>query len=713
MENDNRTIVHLIGNAHIDPVWLWKYSAGVTEALATCYTAAELLDLYPDFIFTRADAWVHEQIELFDPPLFDRINAHVKAGRWEPAGGWFVQPDCNFPVEDSFYAQTRIGGRYFREAFGVDVRTGFNVDSFGHTAYLPKFLGKAGFDSYIFMRPMSHERDLPSELFHWNSPDGHTILTWRIQRSYNAGDPEDLRGNIEASLAAAVPGIPHVLCFYGVGDHGGGPTRKLIEWIVEHRDEYEDAELRFSSPSRFFEAVRRHHAAVEALPSVTGELQYHAVGCYSVLSSFKRRLRRSELRGIEAEEYRRSFPERSSPDDSARNDAMWKPVLLNLFHDTAGGTCISESYDDGTDQLGKAATIAEEMIQENCYGYLTALPASDTQRIVVFNPTDYDFEGPISHEPWLKWGAFSGTLVSESGAVPYQRSRQSALSGDERLLTWIADIRAHTATEYRLENGSAGHDEAVGTKAAPGWDVTPRDGGSHLIGIRRSGENPIECNIALDVLEDTSDTWSHGIAGFTGERLASFVVDRTEMEETGPVRFSLRIDASYGRSRLSLWARWYPTYPALDLVFRIDWIEEFSIAKLRFTQPEGFNRRTDGVPGGFLSRSQDGKEYPMRDWTALLNPRGEGLRVVTPDCFACDGSSAEVRVTLLRSAPYAWHNPYKLAPEYPYKITDRGEHTIRFSLLPSGDPPTLDRTARFLHTPPRAFDWTRGMRDEP
>ncbi len=145
--------VHMIGNAHIDPVWLWRWPAGVVEVLSTCRAACDLVDRNPDFVFTRGEAWVYEQVERHDPGLFARIRRQVAGGRWKVVGGWYLQPDCNLPLDVSLHKQMEVGQRYFRERLGVGTDVGYNVDSFGHTAYLPSLLREHGFGSYVMMRP--------------------------------------------------------------------------------------------------------------------------------------------------------------------------------------------------------------------------------------------------------------------------------------------------------------------------------------------------------------------------------------------------------------------------------------------------------------------------------------------------------------------------------------------------------------------------------
>ena len=109
--------VHLIGNAHLDPVWLWRWPAGIGEAIASGRSALERMEEYPEFVFTRSDMWFHEQIEKLDPELFERILKQVKAGRWQIVGGWYVQPDCNLPTAASFRKHISLSKAYFQEIY--------------------------------------------------------------------------------------------------------------------------------------------------------------------------------------------------------------------------------------------------------------------------------------------------------------------------------------------------------------------------------------------------------------------------------------------------------------------------------------------------------------------------------------------------------------------------------------------------------------------
>jgi alpha-mannosidase len=157
--------LHMIGNAYLDPVWLWQWQEGFQAAKATFRSALDRLRESDDFLFTSSSAAIYEWIEHNDPGMFEEIRERIAEGRWEIVGGWWIQPDCNLPDGESLARQGLYGQRYFKEKFGVTARVGYNVDSFGHSGMLPQILKQSGLDCYVFMRPSPQEKGLPGRPF--------------------------------------------------------------------------------------------------------------------------------------------------------------------------------------------------------------------------------------------------------------------------------------------------------------------------------------------------------------------------------------------------------------------------------------------------------------------------------------------------------------------------------------------------------------------
>ncbi|MGV3712498.1 glycoside hydrolase family 38 N-terminal domain-containing protein, partial [Pseudolysinimonas sp.] len=226
-------VLHMIGNSHLDPVWLWPWQEGYQEARATFRSVLERMDEYPDFVFTCDQivllSWVEEQ----DPELFERIRERVAEGRWVNVGGWWVEPDNNMPMGESFARQGLYGQRYLMSRFGTLADVGMNVDPFGHNANIPMILRGQRMDSYMFLRPGKHESDLDDTLFHWQSPDGSRVLAYRIPFEY-CSPPGDVAWQTEKSIAQLDGSLGEGMVFYGVGNHGGGPTKANIESIYRY-----------------------------------------------------------------------------------------------------------------------------------------------------------------------------------------------------------------------------------------------------------------------------------------------------------------------------------------------------------------------------------------------------------------------------------------------------------------------------------------------
>ena len=178
--------LYFMGNAHIDPVWMWRWQEGASEVKATLRSALDRMNEYPEYFFVCSASQIFEWIEEYDPKMFEEIKERIKEGRFVIVGGWYIQPDCNLPSGESFARHGLYGQRYFKEKFGVTARTGYNVDSFGHNANIPQLLKKAGMDYYVAFRPGTHEKDLPSHVFRWRSPDGSEVLFGRLLRVYNS-----------------------------------------------------------------------------------------------------------------------------------------------------------------------------------------------------------------------------------------------------------------------------------------------------------------------------------------------------------------------------------------------------------------------------------------------------------------------------------------------------------------------------------------------
>lgn len=692
--------LHVVFHAHLDPIWMWPWTSGLDEALATARSACDRLDAHPDLFYTQGEAWSFAMIEQADPALFARVRAHVAAGRWEIVNGWWTQPDCNLPSGLGLRQQIQVGLDYIHSRFGQRPRCGFNPDTFGHAAILPELLRSLGQDRYVFMRPQEHEMQLPSRLFRWRTQaGGQDLLTWRIAGGY--GVNAHWLDGVKACLTALPEGCAHAMVFCGMGNHGGGPTERTIAWL--RSIELPNVRLQFSTVNRFFDAIEAQRLT---LPEVVGELQHHAIGCYSVVRSVKTATRRAEHMLAQAAVL-------ATPQDREPLAQAWQAVASHHFHDTMGGTALPSTYVGVADELGGAAATADRIAAYRARHRLTALPDDRHPRVVLVNASAADLSGWQEVEFYLehRYNREPWRLIDERGAeIPFQLLHTEALTdpgwwwGKRRLLlrqqlpaNQLRSLRQDlsqppTPLPQRVEAG------ACRIAATQGATV---DVGGPVPQLSWQGRTVTAPSLLL--IDDLTDTWSHSVDRFGegGEGAtwtAPVVIDR------GPLMASLRQVGRIGQSRLVAEWRVFADEPFADLLLEVHWQEHHRVLKLVVPHALGASR-TDATPGMALVRPNSGVERPLGEWTEL----GGGLGVVCPDVFALDATPTRARLTLLRAPLMSHHDPHPGAPVRP-TWSDQGSHTFRFRFLLHGaTPERLQALAHSWSEPALVCELTRGM----
>jgi alpha-mannosidase len=687
----------MVGNAHIDPVWQWRWTEGCAEAIGTCWAAIDRLEEDTDFIFTRGEAIVYRWIEELEPRLFSRIQHFVHEGRWVVVNGWWLQPDCNLPTGEAFVRQGLYGKTYFREKFGIDVKVGYNVDSFGHAGTLPMLLQHMGFEHYVFMRPSSSEKTLPTALFDWIAPNGSRVNTFRLTDEYQTVvDP--LAEKIKRAEAYIQQCGQPIMCFYGVGNHGGGPTRENIALI--NRLRAEGRPLLFSDPVRYFAAVKSIPR-----PEVRDELQQHAIGCYSALSAIKALNRRCEARLAQAEAASAlALHNASASYPHAQLRQLWEKLLFNQFHDIVGGACIASAVRDTLETLGGIVQEAEERVNtalRQLAAMVTPGPGNKAAAFLVFNLTGAEQHVPIEYEPWLNREALPHRLFDHDGnEVLYQELASEGFVQTLyiRRLLFTARITPFSYQLYTVEVGEPRISSTTGLhisstsleNAAWRLEIDAKTGGiAHL--VEKSTGRDIFEGIAHQplLIEDLSDTWSHGLDRY-GIEGPSAVCERIEVVEQGPLRASIRVHARLGSSLIvNTYALYNDPALLLEIHVRIDWHEKNKLLRLRY--PANFSQPTFRyeVPAGSLERPADGRECPGQRWVLLTDSTGYGLALANDAKYSYAALDNALYITALRSPVYAHHDPYILQEENDYLYTDQGEQEFTLRLRAGQDIHTL------------------------
>jgi alpha-mannosidase len=731
--------LHMIGNAHLDPVWLWPWQEGYAEARATFRSALDRMNEYPDFVFTCDQivllSWVEEQ----DPELFDEIRERVAEGRWVNVGGWWVEPDCNLPMGESFVRQGLVGQRYLISRFGIPSTVGMNVDPFGHNVMLPQILRGQGMDSYTFLRPGPHESDLAWSLFWWQAPDGSRVLAYRIPFEY-CSPPGSVDGQTEKALQALDRSVGDMMVFYGVGNHGGGPTKANIESIHRYDRMGSFGRMTMSSPRTYFdEVLARGEAFLDELPVRADDLQMHARGCYSAHSGIKAWQRRAQHAVLTAERWA-AITAVTDGIASPREDLerAWKQILFNQFHDVLPGSAIESAYDDARDQLGEAVSIAKRITvrAHNVIGRQVDVPfVEGTQPVVVFNPHPWPVETdvPMNYGP-LKWGAH--VVDADDRPVANQRTQSVSTTDDgaRGALVFRAEVPALGYRLYRLRPGDAptGPDAAAGAGAPDGGltvsetvlenahvriELDPASGSIRSYRDKATGLDLLtDDGTHTQVCEDPTDTWGHRVVSYAWPG-AAMELQRIVVRESGPLRARVRVERRWHDSTLVEELLLDADSSVLRVDVTLDWREQAHLLKLRFpTRLEGAQAHFE-IPFGELERPVDGAEEPGQSWvdlTGTIDGAPAGLTVVTTNKQAYDVSPGaddgeagpSIGITAVRSAVYSWHDPRLLDPEGVYAFQDQGVQRFSYELVPhAGDRHAAEPTRRaaLLGQPVRAM----------
>ena len=683
--------LHMIGNAHIDPVWLWRWQEGFHEVKASFRSALDRMNEFEDFLFVSSSAVFYEWVEKSDPVMFEEIKARVAEGRWEIVGGWWLQPDCNIPGGESFVRQALYGQRYFREKFGRTARVGYNVDAFGHHGMLPQLLKKSGLDYYVFMRPGPHEKELPGRLFWWKSDDGSSVLTYQIPFTYCTWGA-DLENHVRRCAAELREPVNELMCFYGVGNHGGGPTKANIESVERLNREDDLPELVFSTPERYFHEVERKDWQ---LPTVHDELQHHASGCYAAHSGIKRWNRKAENLLITAEKWAAvasEVLEQPYPTDLAH---AWKSVLFNQFHDILAGTSLETAYDDARDLYGEAMAVGARALNyaTQALAWRVNIPLEEgVTPVVVFNPHTWVARVPVEVETWR---VEDGTVLldDEDRVVPVQGTQAGSTAFGRQTLAFVAELPELGYRTYRLAPRASA---AVPETTVKADDLVLEnehlrlefDPATGCIASLRDKERGAEVfagpAAASAVLEDASDTWSHDVFRFD-QVVGSFAARRVKLVEHGPVKSVVRVSSVYGASSLTQDFTVYPGTRRIDVKATLNWQERHKALKLRFPVNVDAPRATFEIPYGHVERFANGEEEPAQGWVDVsgTGPDGErGLSLLNDGKYSFDVNTRDIGMTVARSPIYAHHDPTVPDPEGDYSYTDQGLQTFSYSLLP-------------------------------
>ena len=695
--------VHAIGHAHIDMNWMWRYDETVNITLETFRTVLKLMEDFPEFTFSQSQSSCYRIVEKYDKALLGKIKEKIKSGHWETTASTWVETDKNLPSGESLARHILYTKQYMKKLLNLeydDLKLDFEPDTFGHNANVPEILSQGGIEYYYHCRGYDK-----NEIYNWKSPSGESILVYR--------EPTWYLGGITSGIFSYVPSfcvrndVKDVMEVYGVGDHGGGPTRKDLEFLSDMKTWPIFPTIIFSSFLRYFETIK---PLKNQFPIVDHELNFVFTGCYTTQTRIKAANRLGEAALFEAEAFTALSPVSNTADTSLFEDA-WRKVLFNQFHDIIPGSGVIDTREHALGLFQEVLANANSQKGIVCYALANQI---DTSAAMCNRPklnttsegagVGYAVEEKynLSHvERGL--GLRRGYLLFNSAGARYDVSEFS-------IWDWPGDIDALTVTDhngnelpYQILNQSKqfwahecieiavycsvpamgwqliiideDSDKEISITKPSWWDmrvhhpyefilennllrvvIDPSSGFIAEILDKRTGEIAAQNCGFFGLTESSLDWGTSWIVSRYKNDETPCVIDNIEWLHTGDVRKSVKIDGRYNNSRVSYTISLDRDSEYISITANVDWLEvgsrEAGIPQLHYVADyvSPSNEYLYDIPFGTIKRPAMDMDVPGQSYVCSLPEEKPALAIFSTDKYAYRCVGDKMSLTLIRSS---------------------------------------------------------------
>ena len=693
-----RFTLYFDANAHIDAAWLWRDLETIEVCKNTFNSVFNMMAARADFTYTQSAAAYYDWMERYYPETFKNMQQAVKDGRWEITGGMWVEPDCNLPNGVSWARHLLYAKRYFKQKFGVDVKIGWNPDSFGYNGNMPMLYQQAGIDAFITQKIGWNDTNVfPYRLFWWEADDGSKILSYfpfdYVNEIKNPFQLVDWTRQFEANT-----GMTKMMVLFGVGDHGGGPSIEMMSRIDDLRKIDIYPTIEFGNTTNYLAWIRQHD--LSKLPVYEDELylEYHQ-GTYTTQANTKAENRKCETLLRDTELFSSLAALRGRAYNSKALESAWRLTLFNQFHDILPGSGIRENYIDAEEKYKHVKEIGRYELDESIKTLASDVNTSNFKKgtpVVVFNPLSWQRTDDVRYDLAEGDDTEYAVFDSQGKEIPTQIVQTDEL---HRQLLFTAEdvpsigyktfeLRKQTATVSKNDlsiSSSSLENENFRVKINPqtGWV-------SSIIDKRTDREMLAGEGNRLQLLEDKPAQWDAWNIGLTGVEYPSKFV-KAEVVEEGPVRIILRLHRTYLNPGVK---KDFPTedFPSsfftqdiilygnsdkIDFKIDADWWETHTMLKLAFPLAVKDTVATYEIPFGTIERSTQMRdswekakvEVPALRWVDL-SQNDYGVSLIENSKYGFDIKGSLMRMSLLRS------------PKWPDPTADRGKHTTEYALYP-------------------------------
>jgi alpha-mannosidase len=713
--------LHLTGNSHIDAAWLWPWTETVDTVKNTFSTALQLMNEYPTYTYTQSAAAYNDWMARDYPEIDAQIKKRIQEGRWEIVGGMWVEPDLNMPDGESTARSILIGKRWYQQHYGVDVRIGWNPDSFGYNWQLPQIYKKTGIDYFVTQKMTWNDTNqLPFKLFWWESPDGSKVLTY-FPHDYANTNLNPVRLSVDLAQARRyAPGMTNMMDLFGVGDHGGGPTRAMLDeglhWMqsnkVVPKEQYGTAQPWFSSvekqlapqsPEWNYQSIAQgYHEPPPVdgkidIPTWKSELyfEYHR-GVFTTQAQHKRNMREGPEWALNAEKYASLawLDGKSYPGEELTED--WKKITFNDFHDLAAGSGIGVIYQDAQKDYDAVRWSTDEISAKALKTVAARIDTHTAQGVpvLVFNPLGWARSGNVTVDVQMPTAAADVSVLDAKGAVlPSMVLSKEAATSSFHLLIEAHDVPSMGYEVLHVVPGKRPFTsdlKATGTtleNAALRVVVDPTSGCITSLYDKKAGFETLAagaCGNELQAFKDTPkdyDAWNIDPGTLDQPPTRITQADSVQLVERGPMRASIRVTRHWQSSKFVQDIVLDAGANQAEVVNDIDWHETHVLLKAAFALSATSPFATYEIPYGTIQRTTTRNnswekaqfEVGAQRWGDLGNDQ-HGFSLINESKYGYDAVGNLLRLTLLRS------------PVWPDPNADRGHHHFSYALYPhAGD----------------------------
>jgi alpha-mannosidase len=699
--------IYLLGHAHLDLAWLWPVSETWDAAQKTFESVLKLQEDFPELIFCHSTPALYAWVEEHRPDLFKAIQAQVAARRWEVIGGMWVEPELNLIAGESIVRQLLYGQRYIQEKFGKLSTVVWVPDSFGFCATLPQFFANAGIEYFVTQKLRWNDTTkFDYGAFWWRSPDGSEVFSLMSAPIGEAIDPLKMASySLEWQTQT---NLLYSLWLPGVGDHGGGPTRDMLETAQRWQKSPFFPELEFTTAQKYLEQVRaedrsqesgvRSYSPPPSFPTWNDELylEFHR-GCYTTHADQKRWNRLCEGLLYQAELFATlatvscgvTYPK-------AEIEAAWKQVLFQQFHDILPGSSITQVYVDALPQWQEVEQVGTKILQESLLAIASHItlpepPQPNSLPIFVFNSLNWQRSEVVSvtlpspataTQEWQVYDVSGKQLVSQLSEPSTLLFLATEIPPVGYCLFWLSPTPCTDAIngvstapllpDWILENEflRAVINPDTGDLSSVFDKIYQREilsgAGNQLQGFKDSGQY--------------WDAWNID-PNYAQHPLPSTNLISIQWLEQGPVQSCVRVVRQLGESEFCQDYILQAGSPVLKISSRVNWQETHILVKAAFPLNVEADFATYEIPCAAIRRStkpetpaeQAKWEVPALRWADLTGETNEGLYGISllNDCkYGYDSQPNQLRLTLLRSS------------SWPDAEADRGWQEFTYALYP-------------------------------